>query len=135
MAREDAISWMWPEACAMVARAERLNRQFFHIRAAQAGAPAWEPPVDILEAHRHLVVIVALPGVGPEGVSVAAEDGALVVAGERSLPADLSDFWIHRLELPQGRFERRVTLPRGRYHDIRCTFANGCLFVTLTKLL
>ena len=31
MPRDDAISWLWPEACATLARAERLHRQLFHI--------------------------------------------------------------------------------------------------------
>jgi HSP20 family molecular chaperone IbpA len=40
---------------------------------------------------------------------------------------------IHRLELPQGCFERRVPLPSGRYDDVRRTVADGCLIVTLHK--
>ena len=40
---------------------------------------------------------------------------------------------IHRLELPQGRFERRVALPPGRYDSVRRTIVNGCLFITLRK--
>jgi len=40
---------------------------------------------------------------------------------------------IHRLELPQGRFERRVRLPAGRYASVRHAVANGCLLVTLEK--
>jgi HSP20 family protein len=35
--------------------------------------------------------------------------------------------------LPQGRFERRVRLPGGRYHGIGRTVANGCLLITLDK--
>ena len=135
MARDDAISWMWPEACAMLARAERLHRQFFHVGEAEARDPVWEPPVDILEAHRHIVVIVALPGVSPETVDVTVNDGALVIVGDRTLPDELAAAWVHRMELPQGHFERRVALPRGRYHDVRCTSAHGCMYITLTKLL
>ena len=59
---------------------------------------------------------------------------ALVVVGDRSLPAELSGAWIHRMELPQGRFERRIRLPRGRYGEVRCASANGCLVVTLSKV-
>lgn len=119
----------------MLARAERLHRQFFHVREVQARHPVWEPPVDVLEAHRHIVVIVALPGVAPETVGVTVDNGALVIVGDRTLPDELAAAWVHRMELPQGRFERRVPLPRGRYHDVRCTSANGCVYITLTKLL
>ena len=134
MARRDAISWMWPEACAMLARAERLQRQFFHVGEAESRQPTWEPPVDVLETRGHVLVLVALPGVDPETVGAAIEDDALVVVGDRSLPEELSGAWIHRMELPQGRFERRVRLPRGRYSDVRCASANGCLVVTLNKV-
>jgi HSP20 family molecular chaperone IbpA len=40
---------------------------------------------------------------------------------------------IHRLELPQGRFERRIELPAGRYDSVRRTAVNGCLVISLTK--
>lgn len=135
MASRGAISWMWPEACAMVARAERLNRQFFHIGEAETHQPVWEPPVDVLEAHRHIVVIVGLPGVTFESIRVAVDEGALVIIGDRSLPPEFAAAWVHRMELPQGHFERRVQLPRGRYHDVRSSSANGCLYITLTKLI
>ena len=39
----------------------------------------------------------------------------LLIAGERVLPQELRTATIHRLELPQGRFERQVPLPAGRY--------------------
>jgi hypothetical protein len=40
---------------------------------------------------------------------------------------------IHRLELPQGRFERRVPLPGGRYGAVRRAAAQGCVLITLQK--
>jgi hypothetical protein len=39
---------------------------------------------------------------------------------------------IHRLELPQGCFERRIALPAGRY-DVRRYSAHGCLAISLAK--
>lgn len=135
MARREAISWMWPEACAMLARAERLHNQFFHLVEAQGRQPVWEPPVDVFEARRHIVVVVALPGVVPEAVDVRIDNGELIIVGDRTLPEELATAWVHRMELPQGRFERRVALPRGRYHDLRCASAHGCLYVTLSKLI
>jgi len=37
------------------------------------------------------------------------------------------------MELPQGRFERRIALPPGVYGEVRRFEANGCLVVTLAK--
>jgi HSP20 family molecular chaperone IbpA len=80
-------------------------------------------------------VIIGLPGVPPQSVEVTIDGGDLLIVGERALPDELAAAWVHRLELPQGRFERRIALPRGRYHDVRSTSAHGCLYITLTKLI
>jgi hypothetical protein len=41
---------------------------------------------------------------------------------------------IHRLELPQGRFERSISLPAGRYSAARRFAKNGCVVFSLDKL-
>ena len=49
------------------------------------------------------------------------------------LPPELQRAVIHRLELPQGRFERRIPLPAGRY-ALRSAAGYGCLVFTLEKI-
>jgi HSP20 family molecular chaperone IbpA len=124
---------MWSEACEMLARAERMHREFFRPIRTAARVPAWEPPVDVLETDREVLVFFALPGVDPDRVEAVIEDGTLLVAGLRVLPPELQTATIHRLELPQGRFEKRVRLPAGRYANVRRSMANGCLLITLEK--
>ena len=133
MDRDVTRSWMWSEACEMLARAERLHRELFRPAGLAARVPAWEPPVDILETEREVIVLVALPGVNPDQVEAAVDGTDLVVSGMRVLPAELSSAVIHRLELPQGRFERRLRLPPGRYNGVRRSAADGCLVITLNK--
>jgi HSP20 family protein len=125
---------MWSEACAMLMRAERLHREFFRPAGSVSMLPVWEPPVDILETEREVLVLVALPGVGPDRVEAAIDNGDLVIRGVRALPPELRTAVIHRLELPQGRFERRVRLPAGRYSDVRRAAVDGCLVITLEKM-
>jgi HSP20 family molecular chaperone IbpA len=129
---------MWSEACEMLARAERMHRELFRPSPTQArlpaGSVAWEPPVDILETENEVLVLIALPGVDVDGAQVAIEDGDLVIAGTRVLPPELRTATIHRLELPQGRFFRRLRLPAGRYSGVRRANAAGCLVVTLQKV-
>jgi HSP20 family protein len=125
--------WMWSEACAMLARAEGLHRELFRPIGPSAPRPAWEPPVDVLETDREVLVLVALPGVNPDRVEAAIDGSDLVFAGTRVLPGELRTAIIHRLELPQGRFERRVRLPRGRYSAVHRSAADGCLLITLQK--
>jgi HSP20 family protein len=133
MARDVARDWMWSEACEMLARAERMHREMFRPTGTQARQPAWEPPVDILENENQVLVLVALPGVDMEDAQAVIEDGDLVIAGTRVLPKELRTATIHRLELPQGRFYRRVRLPAGRYSGVRRAAVAGCLVITLQK--
>src|SRR5215470_2022433 len=125
--------WMWSEAFEMLARAERLHHEFFRPAQSSAGTPAWEPPADVLETEDEVQVLVALPGVDSEGIEAVIDGADLVVAGRRILPACFRTAIIHRLEIPQGRFERRMRLPPGRYSDIRRAMVNGCLLITLQK--
>jgi HSP20 family molecular chaperone IbpA len=124
---------MWSEACATLARAEGLHRELFRPGGASSRLPAWEPPVDILETELEVLVLVALPGVDPDRVEAVLDRDDLVFAGTRVLPAALQTATIHRLELPQGRFERRVRLPVGRYSSVSRSAVHGCLLITLQK--
>lgn len=89
--------------------------------------------MDLIETEREIVALVALPGVDPDAVEVTVESGELLVRGRRVLPAELRRAAIHRLELPQGRFERRVPLPPGRY-EVQRQASHGCLLLRLRKI-
>ena len=125
-------NWMWSEACALLARAERLGHNLFEPRPGRS-APVWEPPVDILELPDEVLVYVALPGVEVESLEAVIENGALLLSGERRLPPAMRSAVIHRLELPQGRFLRRIMLPALRYDAVRRSVTNGCVIVSLRK--
>ncbi len=126
-------NWMWLEACEMLVRAERLNRQFVRPIGLAFRQIVWEPPVDILETERQVIVLAALPGVSVERLEVVVEAGHLILSGARTLPVELQTAVIHRLELPQGRFERRIRLPAGAYGDVRVSEAEGYLLITVEK--
>lgn len=132
MPKRDFKNWMWFEAVDMLARAERVHQQFFTLRH-HGNHPAWEPPVDVLETPCEVLIFFALPGVDPDSVEVAIEAGTLVARGRRVLPDELRTAMIHRLELPQGLFERRVPLPPNHYDTMRRRSGNGCLIISLNK--
>ena len=134
MPPKDPRDWMWAEALDMLARTERMHRQLFQ-PVVGPNLPAWEPPVDLLETAEEVLIVAALPGVPESHVNVTIEGAQLVLTGERPAPAQMARVTrIHRMELPQGRFERRVPLPPGRYDAAGKQFADGCLFVTLRKV-
>ena len=133
MSTKDPINWMLSNAIETLARAERLHQQFLNLQPlGGTREPSWEPPIDVLETDREVLILIALPGVDPDEVVAAIDKGVLVVSGHRVLPAELRNARILRLELPQGRFERRIPLPIGRYTITRFA-ANGCIGLRLTK--
>jgi HSP20 family protein len=121
--------WMWAEACEALARAERLQREFFR----PAAAPNWEPPVDLFETGGELWIVAALPGVAAPSVEIGVNGNALVISGDRHAPQAQRAATIHRMEIPQGRFERRIALPGGRYELVRRDVRDGCLTIVLRK--
>ncbi|MGH6986491.1 MAG: Hsp20/alpha crystallin family protein [Caulobacteraceae bacterium] len=133
MVGRDPSDWMWDDALDLLARADRLHRALFQPAPSRERRPRWEPPVDVIETEESVVVIAALPGVAEDAIELAIEHGSLLIRGERSLPAEFARAAIHRLELPQGGFERRVPLPAGRYAEVRRRSWNGCLVVNLAK--
>ncbi|MGA8898397.1 Hsp20/alpha crystallin family protein [Bradyrhizobium sp.] len=133
MPTKDPINWMLSNAIETLARAERLHQQFLRLQPLTGPRePSWEPPIDVLETEREVLILIALPGVDPNEVVAEIDKGALVVSGHRVLPAELRNARILRLELPQGRFERRIPLPLGRYAITRFA-ANGCVGLRLAK--
>jgi HSP20 family protein len=133
MSTKDPINWMLSNAIETLARAERLHQQFLTLQpSAGTQEPSWQPPIDVLETDREVLILIALPGVDPDEVSAVIDRGTLVVSGHRVLPAELRNARILRLELPQGRFERRIPLPLGRYTISRFA-TNGCVGLRLVK--
>jgi HSP20 family molecular chaperone IbpA len=123
---------MWSEACALIKQAEQLHRQFFEPSRAVGSAARWEPPVDMFETERQLFIIAALPGVVPEAVRVEVEGPILIIAGIRPLPFKGRNATIARLEIPYGRFERRIALS-ARLRLAERELSNGCLVLTFIK--
>jgi len=101
---------MWGEALSLLEQADRLHRQFFRVAGVES-AHTWEPPVDVVESADRLDVHIALPGVAPESITIALEPDAVVVSALRAFPCRETGAHIHRLEIPYGRFERRLALP------------------------
>ena len=55
-------------------------------------------------------------------------------AHDQASAPELRTAVIHRIELPQGRFERQVPLPAGVYEQPTSAVSDGCLIVRLPKV-
>ena len=128
MRSRDLSPWMWGDALSLLEQAERLHRQFF-----LASVRCWEPPVDVVESEDAVMVCVALPGVPAAAIVVNLEPGGITVSGVRGLPAGQAAR-IHRIEIPYGRFERRIPLPLQDLELAAQELVDGCLLLTFSKV-
>jgi HSP20 family molecular chaperone IbpA len=132
MTYRDPRLWVWAEALELLRGAEKLQRRVFQLSAADA--PGWEPPVDLYETGDGLTLCVALAGVAADELEVSLESGTVIVRGERAFPVAYQRAIIYRLEIPYGRFERRIALPAGQYQLVDRRLENGCLTLGLRRL-
>lgn len=126
----DIGGFMWGEALALLERAERLQREFFRVA---PGARGFVPPVDVVENASEVHVQVALPGAVPESVVVGLEADAITVRALRPFPSCGGGERIHRLEIPYGRFERRIALPLHALELTGKSLSGGVLALTFAK--
>jgi len=133
MSSRNATGWMWAEACQLLDQADRMHRQFFRLAASARSRAVWEPPVDVFEDEREVVIVVALPGVAEQGVELSLEAGVLIVRAERHIPAAGARGAVRRLEIPYGHFERRIPLANLRLEAGTREFSDGCLILRLRK--
>jgi HSP20 family molecular chaperone IbpA len=128
MSKRQLEAMMWADACRQMDRADRLRRQFFH-----HSTPHWEAPIDVFETPDALIILVALPGVHLDSISVTLNAGTLTIRGERPLPGELQNARILRMEIPYGNFERRIDLPPVPFEISGRHLADGCLMLRLEK--
>lgn len=123
---------MWLQACDALDRAERMHRQFFRIERVGRG-PAWQPPIDLFESDRGLLVRAAIPDADDNAFEVHLERSTLRVCGRRAFPAGPRASIIHRLEIPYGRIERVIALPEGGFKLEGYSYKRGCLDIHLRR--
>jgi HSP20 family molecular chaperone IbpA len=131
--RSFSTDWMWDDAVDSLQHAERIQRRFFSLIGDPAQQPAWEPPVDVFETGDGIRILIALPGVRAEQVTLLVDAAGIVVQTERAASLARECVRIHRMEIPYGRFERRIDLPAGRYTLREQRMTDGCLELHLTK--
>ena len=136
MKRPAMRSWMWAETMDRLDQAERLQRQFFRLAAQPASSgqqPRWEPPVDVYAGQEQVLIEIALPGVAADRMEIVLAPGELLIRGERALLNRPAGTTLQRLEIPYGRFERRLALGPGLWELVDRRLADGCLQVLLAR--
>jgi len=74
------------------------------------GHSFWRPPADVVETASEVIVLVELAGVDHEQLDVLLFEDALIVEGERRLPAYAAGVY-HAAEIRQGQVRLELPLP------------------------
>src|SRR3954452_2601306 len=81
-----------------------------HPASISMGQPTWRPPADVVETATEVIVLVELAGVDHEQLDVLLFEDALIVEGERRLPAHAAGVY-HAAEIRQGQVRLELPLP------------------------
>ena len=101
----------------------------------EAKETVWMPQLDLYEDSAAFVLEADLPGVREKDISVAIEDGDLVLRGKRAFERVCDEENFHCRERQSGEFLRRLRLPTFvDQKKIRAEFRDGVLRVTLPKI-
>ena len=99
------------------------------------GTTSWKPAVEVRESNDGFTFESDVPGVSPESLEVAMEEGMLVLRGERGA-RELGE-GERRLvgERIAGKFERRFRMPKyADSNSVTANYAHGVLTVRVAKI-
>jgi HSP20 family protein len=95
---------------------------------------AWSPPVDILEKGSEVILKVDLPGMDQNEIDIRAEEGTLIIQGERRFIKESSEENYIQVERPYGTFRRTFSIPRTIDQEgIKASYKEGVLRVVLPR--
>jgi HSP20 family molecular chaperone IbpA len=97
------------------------------------GTPSVMPLTDIYETDASLVLLVEMPGVGPEAVNVSLDGRALTITGETGNHPPTGYTLTHE-EFHPAHFERAFTLADAYDNDkVQAVMNDGVLTLTIAK--
>jgi HSP20 family protein len=93
------------------------------------------PAVEMKETAKRYKLTAELPGIDPDDVEVAFENGMLRIAGEKKDEREENESGYRYAERSYGTFERLISLPAAAdSNKIDAKFKNGVLTITIAKL-
>lgn len=94
----------------------------------------FEPRVDVYADNDTLRVLVELPGLQKDAISLSFADGILTISGNKPVPEHAEGVTVLRAERSFGDFIREIELPKDvDPSSIAATMNGGLLTITLKK--
>ncbi len=97
------------------------------------GLVAYDPqrvPVNMYETEGAVVLVLPLPGVMADDITIDIDDDRVHVNAEQRTPAE-KDYIIH--EWHYGPYERMVSIPKQFAGEVSATFGNGQLAIRIGR--
>ncbi len=115
---------------------DRLFEEARDLAGAGLEASDWLPEIDVVESDDAVRVLVEVPGVRREDLTVEIEGDRLTVSGTKSPPAPPPDrARYHRMERSRGAFLREIRLPQAiNTRRGRVELADGLLIVEFPRI-
>jgi HSP20 family protein len=127
-----------------IAEMQRLRRQMDEMRrrfAVVSGQPQFCPPlhrpaVDVYETETNIIVMVEIPGLNLDSLSINLVGGLLTVSGQKCDQLSQSGRSFSQLEIFCGPFERAVKLPKKAINAdaAEANYKDGFLEIILPKV-
>ncbi|MFL5926006.1 MAG: Hsp20/alpha crystallin family protein [Gaiellaceae bacterium] len=109
----------------------RMMEELFRTGGNASRVTGFTPTIDVRETDEDYLVLVDLPGVKSEDVSIEVNDHVLTIEGSRA-PWEVGEAQL--LERPYGSFVRTLTLPKGVDSDqIAANYEHGVLELHIPK--
>jgi HSP20 family protein len=108
-----------------------LDEMFGRAFGASNRVTGWVPTMDVRETGDEYLVLLDLPGVKSDDVTIELNDRVLSISGTR-VPTETGETM--RVERPYGSFVRNLTLPQGVEPDsITADYSDGVLSLHIPK--
>lgn len=94
----------------------------------------WEPEVNVYECREEIVLLMDLPGVAKDEISIHLMGDTLIIEGIRPDPRPPGVLRCLHMEMPLGRFRKqiRIAIPI-RKESVKAEFIAGILKVAIPK--
>ncbi|MCP4266947.1 MAG: Hsp20/alpha crystallin family protein [Candidatus Brocadiaceae bacterium] len=115
---------------------EKLYEEFFYVAKSHdfASSAPWQPPTDVYETEKDIIIRIAVSGLRHEDVSVVFSDHILTVSGRRRDDSANQKVCYYQVEIRHGYFERKIKIPKHvDANNIHATYENGFILVTIPK--
>ena len=115
---------------------EKLFEEFFFMTKSHdfTSSTPWQPPTDVYETGKEIIVRIAASGLKPEDIAVLFSNHILTVSGKRGDDSAHQKVCFYQVEIRYGYFERKIKIPKHvDANNIQAAYENGFIVINIPK--